>query len=77
MDRATVRWPARIGIAAIRVYRAVASPLLPPACRFHPTCSEYAGEAIRRYGLAQGLSLAAQRLVRCRPGRRGGFDPVP
>lgn len=70
-------WPARWAIVAIRVYKLVLSPLFPPACRFEPTCSAYAGGAIARYGLARGVLLAAKRLTKCRPGRHGGFDPVP
>ncbi|MDR2791402.1 MAG: membrane protein insertion efficiency factor YidD [Tannerellaceae bacterium] len=62
----------------IRVYRNVISPHLPPACRFTPTCSEYALLAIRRHGIRRGLFLAVRRLLRCHPfGGPGGFDPVP
>lgn len=53
------------------------SPRLPPACRFTPSCSLYAAEALRRHGLARGLALAVRRLARCRPGQAGGPDPVP
>ena len=63
--------------AALRGYKRVLSPLLPPACRFHPTCSAYAAEAIERHGLARGGLLAAWRLLRCQPWSAGGFDPVP
>jgi putative membrane protein insertion efficiency factor len=63
-----------LGIAA---YRHVLSPLLPAACRFEPTCSAYAWEAIRRHGAVRGLALAARRLLRCRPGGGFGHDPVP
>ena len=59
------------------VYKRVISPLLPPSCRFYPTCSEYAREAIERHGVLRGLRLAAWRLVRCQPLCRGGLDPVP
>lgn len=58
-------------------YKRFVSPLLPPACRYHPTCSEYAREAVLRHGLARGAALAARRLLRCHPFRKGGFDPVP
>lgn len=61
----------------LRFYKCVVSPLLPPACRFLPTCSEYAAEAIERHGVAQGSLLAGRRLVRCHPFCAGGFDPVP
>ena len=60
----------------MKVYKAVLSPLLPPACRFEPTCSEYAREAIGRYGIGRGLLLALRRLCRCQPFSAGGFDPV-
>ena len=59
------------------VYQRVISPLLPPCCRFYPTCSDYAREAIARHGVLRGLRLAAWRLVRCQPLCRGGLDPVP
>lgn len=63
-------------IALIRLYQKTLSPLLPPACRFHPTCSDYAIEAIRVYGPARGLVKAAWRILRCNPYSKGGFDPV-
>jgi uncharacterized protein len=58
-------------------YRRLVSPLLPPACRFHPTCSVYAAEAIAAHGPFRGLVLAARRLARCHPWCEGGVDPVP
>lgn len=64
-------------LALIAGYRRWISPLLPSACRFHPTCSEYASEAIATHGSARGLVLAARRLARCHPWCEGGFDPVP
>jgi len=63
--------------AALRAYRYCISPLLGPACRFHPSCSVYAEEALREHGLWRGGWLAAQRLCRCAPWHPGGFDPVP
>jgi putative membrane protein insertion efficiency factor len=66
----------RLALGALELYRRLVSPLLPPACRFHPTCSDYCAEAIRRHGLGRGLSLGAWRLLRCQPLARGGFDPV-
>jgi putative membrane protein insertion efficiency factor len=63
-------------ISLLRVYKAVVSPLLPPSCRFTPTCSEYAMEAIRKYGALRGTYLGARRLLRCHPFHRGGYDPV-
>ena len=68
---------ARGMIGAIRFYRRALSPLKPPVCKFHPTCSAYALEAIERYGAARGGWLAAKRLLRCQPFSRGGYDPVP
>ena len=58
-------------------YRRWVSPILPPACRFHPTCSEYAADAIATHGPLRGLALATRRLGRCHPWREGGLDPVP
>lgn len=64
-------------VAVIRFYQRTLSKALPPACRFQPTCSEYAAQAIERHGVARGLVLAARRLVRCGPWHPGGADPVP
>jgi uncharacterized protein len=63
--------------ALIRGYQLLLSPLLPPSCRFTPSCSQYALEAVTRYGALRGTWLAARRLVRCHPFHPGGFDPVP
>ena len=68
-------------VAPIRFYRAFVSPLFPPACRFQPTCSQYAIQAIETHGAWRGLGLALRRLSRCHPiswlGGSSGFDPVP
>ena len=64
-------------IAAIRFYRKGISPLKPPVCRFHPSCSEYGLEAVERYGAARGGWLLVTRIARCQPFCKGGFDPVP
>ncbi len=64
-------------IALLRSYQWTVSPLLGPACRFEPSCSHYAIEAIRRYGALRGSVLAGRRLVRCHPLGASGFDPVP
>ena len=64
-------------VGLVRTYKVLLSPLLPPSCRFEPTCSRYAEEAIRRHGARRGIVLAAKRLLRCRPGCPGGYDPVP
>ena len=61
----------------VGLYKRLISPLLPVACRFTPTCSAYAAEAIRRHGSARGLGLTVARLCRCRPYGGGGEDPVP
>lgn len=68
---------ARLAAALLAAYKRFVSPLLPPACRFHPTCSEYAREAILRYGLLKGAWLTTRRLSRCHPFHPGGLDPVP
>jgi putative membrane protein insertion efficiency factor len=67
----------RLMVGAIRFYRSAISPLTPPACRFQPTCSAYAQEAVERYGAARGGWLALRRLLRCHPFCKGGYDPVP
>lgn len=61
----------------IRLYQWTVSPMLGPACRFHPTCSQYALEAIRRFGVLRGSWLALRRIGRCHPWHPGGEDPVP
>jgi putative membrane protein insertion efficiency factor len=64
-------------IALITLYRRLIGPLLPPACRFYPSCSSYALEAIQRHGAAAGTYLTVKRLARCHPWCAGGVDPVP
>ena len=64
-------------IALVKFYRAAISPYRPPCCRYIPTCSQYAREAIERYGALCGGGLALWRLLRCNPFCRGGYDPVP
>ncbi|MBF0285982.1 MAG: membrane protein insertion efficiency factor YidD [Magnetococcales bacterium] len=64
-------------IALIRVYQWILRPLLPPSCRFYPTCSEYAFTAFHRHGVWRGLILTVKRLARCHPYHPGGIDPVP
>lgn len=67
----------RIVLAVLRVYQVMVSPYLPPRCRFYPTCSRYAFEAIERYGVMRGGLMAVCRIVRCHPFSSGGYDPVP
>lgn len=67
----------KAALALIKVYQWTLSPLLGPHCRFHPTCSQYAAEAIERFGFMRGSWLALCRLLRCHPFHPGGFDPVP
>lgn len=74
-------WLAR-GVAwllifLVRGYQVVLSPLLPPACRYYPSCSQYAVEALEKHGALRGGWLAARRIARCHPFRPGGYDPVP
>lgn len=69
-----MRW---VLIALVRGYQLVLSPLLPAACRYYPSCSAYAVEALERYGAFRGSWLAVKRIGRCHPFRPGGFDPVP
>jgi uncharacterized protein len=66
----------KVGVALIKVYRRVASPMLPPSCRFTPSCSLYTLQAIEKYGLLRGGSMGARRLLRCHPFSDGGYDPV-
>lgn len=65
-----------LAIKALEAYKVAVSPWLPPACRFTPTCSDYAREAFEHYGLIRALSKAVGRLLRCHPLHRGGFDPL-
>ncbi|MDE2662772.1 MAG: membrane protein insertion efficiency factor YidD [Gemmatimonadota bacterium] len=67
----------RMIIGAIRGYQLVVSPWLPPACRYEPSCSEYALTAVRRFGAARGGWLGVRRLLRCHPFGSCGYDPVP
>jgi putative membrane protein insertion efficiency factor len=64
-------------VQTLRLYKLALSPLLPSACGFVPTCSEYMHEAVERYGAAKGVWLGLRRLLRCHPFHAGGYDPVP
>ncbi len=72
--RRILAWPL---IALVRFYQLFISPLLPPSCRYTPTCSQYALEALRRYGPIKGGWLALRRILRCHPFGGSGYDPVP
>ena len=63
--------------ATIRGYQLVVAPILPPSCRYYPSCSHYAAEAVERHGPMRGLGLALRRLLRCHPWGGSGYDPVP
>lgn len=67
----------RVMIEIIRFYRRFISPCFPPCCRYTPTCSQYALEAIEKYGAVKGGWMAFRRILRCNPFHRGGYDPVP
>ena len=77
MTASSLDAPARALAGVFGAYKRFLSPLLPPACRFTPTCSEYAREAVSRHGVRRGLALAVRRLARCHPFHAGGSDPVP
>jgi len=69
-------WPRDAALAVIRTYQRFVSPLLPPSCRFTPSCSHYAVVAIEKHGLLRGMVMGAVRVLRCNPFSKGGFDPV-
>lgn len=66
----------QIAIFLIKIYRSFISPLKPPTCRFMPTCSDYALQAIEKYGILRGGNMAVRRILRCHPFHPGGYDPV-
>jgi uncharacterized protein len=76
-DAAVPTPAARVLIVPVLGYRRFVSPLIPPRCRFAPSCSEYAVEALRQHGAVRGLWLTVRRLARCHPFHPGGYDPVP
>ena len=67
----------QLAVGLIKLYQNTVSKVLPSVCRFQPTCSQYALEAIRKYGFARGSWLATKRIIRCNPLSEGGYDPVP
>lgn len=71
------RWLTKAAILPIRGYQLFISPLLGPRCRFHPSCSQYAIEAVQMHGVLKGIGLSVRRILRCHPLHPGGFDPVP
>ena len=70
-------WLRRLYVAPVRFYRKFISPLKPPMCRFDPTCSQYAVEAVMKHGIFKGTLLGTWRIMRCHPFTEGGHDPVP
>jgi putative membrane protein insertion efficiency factor len=66
-----------LSMGLIRVYQVVVAPILPPSCRFDPSCSEYMLQAIDKFGVARGAYLGTKRILRCHPWRPGGADPIP
>jgi len=69
--------PTRTLVELVRLYQRLLSPLLPQCCRYYPSCSEYAAQALLRHGLGRGIRLATTRVLRCHPWCEGGMDPVP
>jgi putative membrane protein insertion efficiency factor len=67
----------QLAVIAIKIYQRGISPFIPPSCRFYPSCSEYAHQAIEKYGLLKGSVLAVTRIAHCHPWNAGGVDPVP
>jgi putative membrane protein insertion efficiency factor len=73
---AAMRVPSLLGVGLVWLYRLTFGALFPPTCKYHPSCSEYAVQSLRRHGLFKGSALAGWRLLRCNPWSRGGVDPV-
>ncbi len=69
--------PSGLAVLMVKFYQCAISPWLPPACRFHPTCSQYSVEAFKAHGFVKGLWLTVWRILRCQPFCKGGYDPVP
>ncbi|HIL15101.1 MAG TPA: membrane protein insertion efficiency factor YidD [Deltaproteobacteria bacterium] len=77
ISASTARAFTAVPMLLIRIYQKYVSPLLPPSCRFHPSCSQYTLEAYQRHGLIRGTRLSLWRVCRCHPFHPGGMDPVP
>ena len=77
MLKKIIETPSRLARGLIALYKKFLSPLLPPACRFHPTCSQYCSEALEVHGFFKGGWLGMKRILRCNPFFKGGHDPVP
>ena len=71
------RLEREIVLLPVKIYRRIISPLIPPSCRFEPTCSQYAITAVTRFGIIRGGYLTVRRLIKCHPFNKGGYDPVP
>ena len=69
-------WPSNIAVNVIRAYQKILSPMLPPSCRYWPTCSQYTLQAVQKYGLVRGVLMGAWRILRCNPWSHGGIDPL-
>lgn len=72
-----MRWVREVWLLPVKFYRLCISPMLPPSCRYTPTCSQYAIEAVRTHGILRGTWLAIRRILRCHPWGGYGYDPVP
>lgn len=70
-------WSVAVPVGMVRLYQRLLRPVLPPRCRFAPSCSEYAVQAIEAHGASRGTLLAVRRVMRCHPWNAGGYDPIP
>lgn len=77
MTKGAQSWGQKAAVFLLLFYKSQISPFLPSACKYQPTCSMYAKEAVEKHGVLRGVWLAARRLLRCNPFARGGIDPVP
>ncbi|MBX2821628.1 MAG: membrane protein insertion efficiency factor YidD [Rhodothermaceae bacterium] len=75
MIRSLIKLPSTLFVGLIRFYQRFLSPLFPPSCRYQPTCSEYAVQAIKKYGVIKGVILGSYRILRCNPWGGHGYDP--